>query len=137
MRALLQDVALAKHVDGVAVLDGGKAVRDEDGGPLLRYPEDGFLNALLGGRVYAGGRLVQDQDGRIVRDGAREGQKLPLALGERAAPLAEHLVHAVWQALDEGIGHGNLQRFPDLFLADRVRDADVLAHRAGKEEHVL
>ena len=44
-------------------------------------------------------RLVQDQDRRVAQDGARDGDALLLALGQRHAPLADHRVVALAAAL--------------------------------------
>ena len=39
----------------------------------------------LGARVQRGGRLVEDQDRRVLEEGAGDGQPLPLAAGQRRA----------------------------------------------------
>ena len=71
--------------------------------PLTRRPER-LLDRLLRLRVHGGGRLVQDQDARVVQDGAGDGDALLLAPREASALLAHLRVVAVRLADDELVG---------------------------------
>lgn len=51
---------------------------------------DGALDLGLGRRVYGSGRLIQEHDGGVFQDGARDGQRLALTLRERVSTLREH-----------------------------------------------
>src|SRR5215469_13635652 len=54
------------HVDDVGVDDGGQAVGDGDGGSGSHEGIEGVLDLAFAGRVECRGRLVQDQDARVV-----------------------------------------------------------------------
>ncbi len=78
-RAFLDQLPRVEHSDAVAHLrDDGEVVRDEeDARPeLLAEVQDELEHLRLDGRVEAGGRLVQDQERRIL--GERHGDDDPL-----------------------------------------------------------
>ena len=60
--ALLRHFASAKANDFVGVLDGGEAVRDDDGGASLGGVVERFLHDRFGLGVQRRGRLVQQQN---------------------------------------------------------------------------
>ena len=47
------------------------------------------LDARLGLHVEGAGRLVEDQDRRVLQDGAGDGEALALAARQRCAALAD------------------------------------------------
>ncbi len=49
----------------------------------------GPLDLVLGGAVDGAGAVVEDQDARVGQEGARDGDALALAAGERHAALAD------------------------------------------------
>ena len=55
------------------------------------------LHQVLGFGVERGGRLVEDQDRRVLQDRARDGDALALPAGEQRAALADHGVEALRQ----------------------------------------
>src|SRR6185437_12169180 len=94
-------------------------------------------------RIERRGRLVEDEDRRILEDDPRDGDALALAAGQLDAALADMRVEAapslpVLQPLDEfggmgargGIAHRGLAR-----LGPAV--ADVVADRAVEQRSVL
>ena len=94
-------------------------------------------HAALGLDVERGGRLVEQQDRRVLQHRARDREPLALAGRELGAALAERRVVAERQLLDELVGARDARRRAHR-LVDRVRHrvADVLADR-GAEEQVL
>ena len=68
---------------------------DGNGGPPLRQPGEGLLDLLFRLQVHVRGGLVEDEDGRIVQNGAGDTDALLLAAGEIAASLAHLRVIAV------------------------------------------
>ena len=69
---------------------------------------------------------------RAMRD------QLALALAEAAAPLAQHSLVAVGQAVDEGIDAGQLGSRDHFFVSGvRPAKADVLHDRRTEQEGVL
>ena len=68
--------------------------------PSHQRVERGLHRALALG-VEGGGGLVEEQDRRVLQDGAGDGDALALAAGERHAALADHGGVALRQGADE------------------------------------
>ena len=81
--------ALVEHEDLVAVYHGGEPVGDDDAGPAPGGLVEGAHDGGLGDGVEGGGGLVEDEDGRVLEDGAGDGHALLLAAGELQAALAD------------------------------------------------
>ena len=88
--------------------------------------------------IEVGGRLVQDQDGRVANHRSRNGDPLTLAAGKTAALLADDRVISVRERRDEVMRIGSRGRADDLFVG-RVRPAvgDVLAHGRIEDQRLL
>ena len=89
MRALLDDAALLEHDQAVERRDGREPVRDGDHGLALHQRRERLLDRRLDLRVERRGRLVEDQDRRVLEDHAGDGDALALAAGELDAALAD------------------------------------------------
>ena len=76
-----------------------KAVR-----PLEQVGQRG-LDQGLAGRVQRAGCLVEDDQGRLLAQGAGDRQPLPLALAELVAPLADDRGIALGQCRGEFVDH--------------------------------
>src|SRR5438128_1910512 len=88
--ALLDDVAVAQHHDQVSLSDGGQAVRDDERGTPCRQALEALHDEGLRLRVERRGGLVEDQDGGVPEDGARDGEALFFALRQREPLLSHH-----------------------------------------------
>lgn len=66
MRACFHDTLIANVQDAVAVLDGGQAVRNDEGRASLQQRLNAVLQQLLRLGVDGGGCLVQYQDARSL-----------------------------------------------------------------------
>src|SRR2546430_3079467 len=95
--ALLDDVAVAQHHDQVSLSDGGQAVRDDERGTPCRQALETLHDEGLGLRVERRGGLVEDQDGGVSEDGARDGEALLFALRQREPLLSHHGVVSLGQ----------------------------------------
>ncbi len=143
MQQLLVGAGLAQppvvqHEDAVGVLHGGEAVGDDDRGAARQEPGEGVPDQELGFGVDAGGRLVQDQDLRIVGEGAGEGEQLLLPDRQRGAPFPEPGFVPPVQAPDEGVGVDGLRGPDGVARADgAVSQPDVFHDAPGEEEDVL
>ena len=83
---------------------------------------------LLAHRVEVRRRLVQDQDRRVLQEGARDGHALALAARELRAALAHDGVEPVGQRGHEVVERGLLDRRRELLRAGpRPREQDVAA----------
>ena len=88
---------------------------------------------LLGDRVERRGRLVEDQDRRVLEDGARDAEPLALAARQAAAGFGDLGVVAIRQARDELVRVRALAAPAD-FLVGRVEPAvaEVVGDRAAR-----
>src|SRR5256714_12110571 len=87
--ALLDDLAAVHDHDRVGVADGGEPVRDHEAGPARTQAGHGRLDQDLCPRVDVAGRLVQDEDARVGKKCARDGEQLALAGGEGGSVVVE------------------------------------------------
>ena len=95
MRAHLAHLALVHHDDLVGALDGRKPVGDDQRGASLDQPGQRLAHPELGIGVHAGGRLIEDQDARVVGQRAGKRDQLLLPGGERVAALLQQRVEAL------------------------------------------
>ena len=108
------------------------------GRPALGQLEQRLLDHPLGLGVERGGRLIEDQDRRVLEEHAGDREPLLLPAGELDAALADDRVQPIRQAGDHIVQSGPARRVDDLRLGC-VEPAvgDVLADRAGEEEDIL
>src|SRR5688500_14461152 len=136
--ALLYHLAVLQHDDQVGVADRREAVRDDERGPAGEQLAQRPLDAALGPDVDRRRRLVEDQDPRVRKERASEGDELSLAEREARAALLEVRLVAVLEPHDEVMGTDGLRGGDDL-LGARVRlaEGDVVADGAGEQEALL
>src|SRR5229473_3260849 len=79
--ATLDDAAAVEHDDLVGVDDGRQPVGDHHGGAAAAHLFQRALDLLLGARVERAGRLIEQQDLRVLED--RAGDRHPLLLAAR------------------------------------------------------
>ena len=77
----LTGITVLDDADAVCMGHGREPVRDEEDGLSAGELREGRLDLRLVVRVRKGGRLVEDQDGRVLEHGAGDGDALPLAAG--------------------------------------------------------
>src|SRR5580698_3830334 len=128
--------------DGVGVADGGDAVGDEDGGASAHDFAEMVEDFVFSVRIYAGKRIVEDQNARAAEKSAGDGGALLLASGERDATFAYCGVVAFGETLyvlRDVSGFGGGFNVVELRLAVFLRYAvgDVLANGVAEEECFL
>ncbi len=104
--------------------------------PVAR-PRRLSARSLLGDRIEPGGRLVEQQDGRVAQQHAGDADPLPLAAGEPDAVGAEDRVVAVRQRADERVGAGRAGRVLDAVAVGVRGVGDVVGHRPAEQHGVL
>ena len=151
MAALLGDDAAVDEQNAVAEARRGKAVRDEHARPPHGHGGVFLIDIVLGNGVERGGRLVEQQDGRVLIERSGEHEPLHFAAGEQHAVL-EHLSadvrfeivrqrrHALREPrLFETFAHARLvdalARLRNVFLQRRFEHRELLEH--GGEERVV
>src|SRR5262245_32646924 len=75
--------------DAIGVDDGMQAMRDHDRRSSLAQVLDRALNLPLGFRIERSGRLVEQDDRRVLEQSACDGDALALAAGDLQAVLAD------------------------------------------------
>ena len=78
VRALFAQTAFMKYQNLIGVLNGAEPVSDDQGGSAGQQAAQGLANLQLGFRVHAGSGFIQNQEARIVSQGSRETDQLPL-----------------------------------------------------------
>src|SRR6266446_1355599 len=95
-------------------------------------------NALLGLRVDAGERIVEDQDARVADDGAGDSGALFLSTGESDAALADDGFVFMGEAFDVRIEAGDFRGLADLIeIVIGQAEGDVAADGFAEEVGVL
>ena len=79
---------------------------DDNRRPAPHHLLVSFGNLALRFGVERGRRFVEDQDRRVHQERAGNGDPLPLAGGQRHAPLADNCLELLRQPLDEGCERG-------------------------------
>jgi hypothetical protein len=112
--ALLEHPAAIEHHDLVGVLHGREAVRDDQRGA----PRQQLLQRVLDQRLRLGvqrrGRLVQQQDGRVLEKRPGDGDPLLLPARQADAPFADLGLVSRRQPLDELLGAGIVRESPSI-----------------------
>jgi hypothetical protein len=72
VRALFAEAAFVEDEDTVGVLNGAEAMRDDERGSAAEQAVEGVADLQLSLGIDAGGGFVQDEEARIVREGASE-----------------------------------------------------------------
>ena len=136
--APLDDAALVEDEDTVRIRHRREPVRDDEGRAPLAQRIERPLDLALGLGIERARRLVEDQDRRILQDGARNGDALAFAARKRLAPFADHELIAARLLHDEVVGFGQPRRALD-FRIGRIRapDADVFGNGAVEEAGIL
>ncbi len=107
MRAPLDDAAAVHDDDLVGADDGAQAMGDDKAGAPFHQCVHGLLDDLLGGRIDAAGRLVEDQDGRVRQQRPGKGDHLSLANAQVTAVFLQYGEVLVRHPLNKHIGsHG-------------------------------
>jgi hypothetical protein len=99
-------------MDAVGVADGRQAVGDHQGGAALHQPFQRRLHQRLALGVERRGGFVQQQDRRVLQEGAGDGDALALTAGQPQAGLAGAGQIALGQGGDEVVRGGGAPRRP-------------------------
>ena len=79
-----------QHDDAVEIAQRRQAMRDRDHGAPAHQPAERLADRLLGFAVERGGRLVEQQDRRVLQEGARDRDALALSARQLDAAVADH-----------------------------------------------
>ena len=138
MAAAFHNLSFVQHTDFISIADGGQAVGNSDGGAVLHQVLQRLLHHLFRFRVEGGGRFVQNQDGRVLQDGAGDAHPLALPAGQFAAPVAYHGVVSLFAGHDEVVGVGYLGGFNHLLHRGVLHaESNVVEERVVEQDGFL
>src|SRR5260370_40314460 len=138
MRALLTQAAFVEYEDAVRVLNGAQPVRDYQSGSPGEQTIQSFANEQLGLGIHAGSGFVENQETRVVGQGACKIDELALADGEGRAALVHIAGDAFGQRAHEFAKADFLNGVFDSGTVDAgSAEADVLFDGAGEEKWIL
>src|SRR5690606_37352169 len=101
MRAGRGDAASFSKANAVGVLDGADALRDDQAGATPGEFLHGGPELVFAFRIESGSRLVENDDRRVLQEGARDGDALALSAGEPGAAFADNGFVAFRKPFDE------------------------------------
>ena len=137
MRAHLDDAAVFHHDDAVGALDGGQPVGDDQGRAVLHRGFERRLHHPFTLGIECAGRLVEQQQRRVLQDRAGDADALALAAGQAHAALAQKGVIALGQCPDELVGEGGLGGGLHLVVAGFGAAVADVFQGAGGEHHAV
>ena len=91
----------------------------------------------LGPRIERRCRVVQDEQRRSAHECPRERDTLALAAAQADAALTHHRVDPVRKRPDEVVAGGHVERIPDVGVAHRCAEGDVVTDCPGEQEGLL
>src|SRR5581483_1305944 len=134
MRARLYGGSVLDHENTVGAANGGQAVGNDKRRAILHEHIEGLLHQTLAFRIESTGRLIENEDCRVLQDGAGDGHALPLPAGKLDAALAHEGAVAFRKTADEVVGVGLTGRIDDLRLAGAwLTVGDVVRNRAAEQ----
>ena len=138
MRSLLDDASSVDDVDAVGVEDRRQPMRDGKGRPAHHELVESRLHDLLALRIERRRRLIEDQNARILQDGACDRDALTLSTRKIQSTFADLRLIALGKLQDEFLGVRRTRRLLN-FLVRRFKSAvaDILTHAARKEHRFL
>ncbi len=122
MGADVGDPALLENDDAGGAAHGREPMGDHEHGSVLHQILERLLHQRLRFRIERRGRFIEDEDGRVLQQRARDRKPLPFSSGEAEAPLADHRVVTLGHALNELMRERRVRRLFDLRASER-RDA--------------
>src|SRR5215470_2375050 len=140
MRAHFDDASGVQHDDAVGAANRREPVRDDDRRATGHQIVERLLHHHLAFGVERAGRLVEDQNWRVLQNRARDRDALALAARKYRAALADHRIVAFRQLAYELVGERRARGPSDLFIAavGAVRPVgDVGPHGVVKEARLL
>jgi len=135
--ALLGDLPSAEHDDVVGAADGRQPVRHDHRRAAADERLQRRLHELLALSVERGSGLVEEEDARVVDDGARDRDALLLPAAHLPAALSALRLVLVGEPADEAVRVRGAARLPHLLLGCVVLAVPHVLEDRDREEHWL
>ncbi|CAK8736737.1 hypothetical protein SODG_000450 [Sodalis praecaptivus] len=139
MIAAFDDPSLLHHQNFIGFFDGGQAMGDDQGGPILLQRIQRFLDCPLGFGIQRRGGLVEDKYRAIAQQRAGDGDTLTLAAGEQDAVFADNRIQAHVHFFDEihGVSHAGSVLYLLAGVGCLAGISDIVGDSIVKQMHVL
>src|SRR5436190_2380602 len=137
-RAVLQETTFLEDQDSIEVAHRRKAMRNGDDGAAAHEAAQRLADQLFAVAIQRRGRLVEQEEGRVLEEGAGDGDALSLTSRETEAAVADDRVQPLRQLGDEVAAVRRLygqRHFVVAGLGPSV--ANVLHQRAMEQRDVL
>ena len=137
--AAFDDASVFEHQNQVGILDRRDAVGDGDDGLAAVHLLEVLLDFRLGLHIDGRGRIIHNQDRRIIRECAGQRQALFLPAGQAHAAFAHDGVITLRHRPDEIVRAGDLGHFLDISVVAIIAGtkADIATDGVGEQEGVL
>lgn len=133
-----ENTALVETEDLVGLGDGRETVSDDEGGAALCELLERGLDMLFGARVERGSGFVEENDFRVLEDGACNCDALFFTTREPESALADFSFICVGEAHDFVVDAGGAAGIEDHFVGGvRVGVFQIVHDRFVKEDSVL
>ena len=137
MGALLGNAAPLHDHHAVGMFDGGQAVCNDQRGAALHQALQRVLHQPFGFGVERRGCFVQNQDGRILVQGPRNGQPLTLSARELCGVVADDGVDALGQSGDMPCQVRGFQAVAHPLFVHRGSQRHIGGNAVVEHDHVL
>src|SRR5580704_3604997 len=138
MRAALANLPFFQHEDFIGSADCCQTMRDDEGGAADHQIGESFLYVHFRFGIEFRSGFVEDEDRRVLQDGAGNRDALALSAAEPGAPFADHSIVTLGQVSDEIGGESGARRSLNaLFRHVAQTVANVVPHGVVKEDVFL
>ena len=132
--AFLDQLAVLEDEDFVHASNGGEAMGDHQGRAAFHQIKQAGDDECLAVRVERAGGFVEQEDGRVLQEGAGQIEPLALADAEARTAIADDGVVAAGELVDKFIRIGGAGGSFDLGAAGEwFAVGDVLGNARGQE----
>src|SRR5260370_6597178 len=136
--ALLRHLPMLDDKDALSALDRGNAMRNQDGSAAPHDPCQPGEDSLFRECVYAGKRIVEDQNPWIAQNRARNRNPLLLSSRQREPALADHGLIPGRKIRDVRSDSRQFRRTRDLgFRRTLNAPSNVFRQRGAEQERFL
>ena len=125
------------QADAVGELQGGMPVGDHEDGDIGQFLADRAEDAVLGGGIDRGGRIIEHEHPRPRQERPGQRDALPLPTGERQSTFTDHLAVTVGELVDELMCLRHLSGPLNLLVGDIEPHRDVVADGGGVEKRLI
>ena len=138
MGSLFDDLAFFHHQDQICIPHRRNPVGDDEGRFVFRQSKQLLLDLRFGFHVDRGSGVIQNKDGRILRQCPCQRNTLLLPPRQTDSAFADNRVVSLGHTCDEAIRIGDPGHLLDVGTVHlRIAESDVVLDRIGKQENVL